>query len=618
MAEGLALSTEMVVVLGLLGITVLVFAFDLLRVDITAISVMVFIGLAPYFPGIDPILSNEELFSGFASNAVIAIIAVMIIGAGLDKTGLMGQIAQLILKRGGNGERSIQLAITTTVATISSFMQNIGVAALFLPVISRISSRTGIPIGRMLMPMAFCALLGGTATMIGSSPLIILNDLIIQSNRTLPEAARMDTFGLFAVLPIGAALSITGILYFMLLGRFVLPESKEGEQSRTSRASDYFEQLYGIKGELFEARVTDDSPQVGLSLRQVEATYNDTPAILALYSGDVVKIPPDPDEALWVNSTVGLMGEREEIERFCEENHWELKGDPDRFAVVLDGQHSGIGEIVVPPSSSLVGKPISEIKPRRNYGTNILQIYRDHEIIRRHFGDVTLHAGDTLVVHASWKDLHAISKGRDFVVASEVHYENLRQHKVRDALLWYVLSLVLFLFTDNLAISLLTGALGMVYSGVLTMDEAYSAVSWSTVFLLASLIPLGVAVQQTGAAAWIAQEILLLIGDVPVWVLQAVIALLATFFSLVMSNVGATVLLVPLAINMAVAVGGNPAVFALTVAISTNNSFLIPTNQVNALVMGPGGYSVADFMRAGSIMTVLFLVVSLMTMNLIY
>ena len=158
----------------------------------------------------------------------------------------------------------------------------------------------------------------------------------------------------------------------------------------------------------------------------------------------------------------------------------------------------------------------------------------------------------------------------------------------------------------------------MILSGVLNMEEAYQAISWKTVFLLASLIPLGAAVEHSGTAAWIAEQTLAFLGDVPTWVLQAVIAVLATFFTLVMSNVGATVLLVPLAVNIAIAAGANPAVFALTVAIATSNSFLIPTHQVNALIMGPGGYRVPDFMKAGGIMTILFLVVSLTMLNIVF
>jgi di/tricarboxylate transporter len=158
----------------------------------------------------------------------------------------------------------------------------------------------------------------------------------------------------------------------------------------------------------------------------------------------------------------------------------------------------------------------------------------------------------------------------------------------------------------------------MIVSRVLSIDEAYKAVGWNTVFLLAGLIPLGHAVQSTGTAEWIAQGVLTILDGWPIWALQVGIAILATIFTLVMSNVGATVLLVPLAVSIAIASGGDPAIFAMTVAISTSNSFLIPTHQVNALIMGPAGYRVADFVKTGGIMTVLFLIVSMVMMNLIF
>lgn len=618
MIDHITLNLEMMLVLALLAVTIVLFAFEVLRVDVAAICIMVLLGLSSMVPGIEPLVSQADLFSGFSSNAVMSVIAVMIIGAGLDKTGLMSKLASLILKKGGKTEGRIIPLVSGTVAFISSFMQNIGAAALFLPVVSRISVRSEIPMSRLLMPMGFCAILGGTATMIGSSPLILLNDLLISANKTLPVEQKMDTFGLFAVTPIGLALIAAGIIYFVVAGRFVLPRVKNNTDSnRTSRAADYFESIYGIGGELLEARVTDDSPMVGMTIRQIEQNYPNTPLILALYSGDVVKIPPDREEVVWVNTQLGVMGDQRSLESFCEEFHWELRGEPDRFADVLNPQHSGIAELVVPPGSSLIGQNIKDIKPRRNYGTNILQIFRTDQVIKREFSEQALQPGDTLVVHANWKDLKKLSRNRDFVIATEVKYEDLRTNKVREASIFFCLALVLFLITDNLSVSLLTGAMGMVLSGVLTIDEAYEAVSWQTVFLLASLIPLGIAVDQSGTAAWIAQQILALVGDVPNWVLQVVIAGLATFFTLVMSNIGATVLLVPLAVNIAVAVGADPAVFALTVAVSTSNSFLIPTHQVNALIMGPGGYQVADFMRAGGIMTILFMVVSLLMINLI-
>ncbi|MFK7862269.1 MAG: SLC13 family permease [Granulosicoccus sp.] len=615
--ESVALNFEMILVMGILGVTIILFAFEILRVDIAAICIMVLLGLTTMVPGIDPVINREELFSGFSSNAVISVIAVMIIGAGLDKTGIMNRVAATILNKGGKTEKRIIPLVSGTVAIISSFMQNIGAAALFLPVVSRISARTGLPMSRLLMPMGFCAILGGTVTMIGSSPLILLNDLLESSNKVLPVEQHMEPFGLFSVTPVGLALVATGIVYFILVGRLVLPEIKSTDGNRSSRASDYFEKLYGIKGELMEVRVTDASPQVGMTIHQVEDHHPNTPMMLALYSGDVVKVPPDREEMIWVNTRIGLMGDRQQIEKFCLENHWEPLGEPDRFADVLNAQHGGIAELVVPPGSGLIGQEIGDIKPRRSFGTNILQIFRNEEVIKQGFRTQKLHAGDTLVVHASWKDLKTLSRNKDFVFATEIKYEDLRTNKVKPAVVFFSLALTLFLLTDSLSISLLTGAMGMVLSGVLTMDEAYSAVSWQTVFLLASLIPLGIAVDQSGTATWIAHQILALVGDVPDLVLQIVVALLSTFFTLVMSNIGATVLLVPLAVNIAVEVGADPATYALIVAISTSNSFLIPTHQVNALIMGPGGYQVADFMRAGGIMTILFLGVSLLMLNLV-
>ncbi len=260
---------------------------------------------------------------------------------------------------------------------------------------------------------------------------------------------------------------------------------------------------------------------------------------------------------------------------------------------------------------------------RKTYGIAMVALHRDGETLRE--GDdirnLPLEAGDTLVVHTSWDALVRLQKDKNFVVVTtEFPHEETRPHKVGWAGLFFAIALGMVLFTDlRLSIALLTGAIGMVLSGVLNIDEAYEAVSWKTVFLLASLIPLGRAVETSGTAAWIAEQTLLVVGDMPVWVIQLSVAILATFFTLVMSNVGATVLLVPLAVNIALGVeGADPAIFALTVAIATSNSFLIPTHQVNALIMGPGGYRVPDFMKAGGIMTILFLVVSMTVMNLIF
>lgn len=622
------LTTEMVWVLGILGLTIYLFVSEIVRVDVAAIAIMVLLGVTTVIPDhlVPSLVKTEELFHGFASNAVISIIAVMVIGAGLDRTGVMSEVARLILRVGGTTERRIIPVLSGTVAIISSFMQNVGAAALFLPVVSRISLRTGLPMSRLLMPMGFCAILGGTMTMVGSSPLILLNDLIQTSNDNLPaHADKLPTFELFAVAPVGLALILTGIVYFVLAGRYVLPAAQGGTGPLAGAGAvldtmEYFRQLYGLAGEVFEARVPPASALANLSIESLESLLPPGVNIIALRSDADTRLSPARDVVVVPGATLALLGSARDVQAFTARHELTLCDRLEAFSDVLAPTQAGISEVVIPPGSRHIGRTLLELRLRKTYGLSVLAVYRSNTAVREGLRDLTLQSGDTLVLHSSWADLAAIEQNRDFVVVtSNYPHEDLRPHKVVHALAFFALALGLVLFTDlRLSVALLVGATGMVLTRVLTIDEAYNAVSWKTVFLLASLIPLGAAVEETGTAEWIATRTLELLGSVPHWVLQAVVAALATFFTLVMSNVGATVLLVPLAINIALQAGADPAVFALTVALATSNSFLIPTHQVNALIMGPAGYRVSDFLRAGGIMTVLFLVVMLVVLNVVF
>jgi di/tricarboxylate transporter len=618
--EAIALTQEMMVVLGILAFTIYLFVSEIVRVDVAAIIVMVLLGLVSY--AWIPLVPVEHLFDGFASNAVISIIAVMIIGAGLDRTGIMSRVAGVITRIGGTTESRIIPLISGAVGVISSFMQNVGAAALFLPVVSRISTRTGLGMSRLLMPMGFCAILGGTMTMVGSSPLILLNDLLVTSNRALPSDQQMEPFSLFSVTPIGVALVLTGILYFVLAGRYILPTTKQ-EGSSAASTLDYLQDTYGLGYTLNEMEVPPDSPLVGRTLNDFEKSQK--VRVVAVRTGDEVRIGPGGiarEVGVAPGDVLAIMASQSAVQRFGETNRLRLHQEADAFSEALQPNRAGIAELVVPPSSHLVGKSAREVWLRKRYGLSLLALHRGGQTMREGEGvrDLPFQSGDTLICHTNWDNLAQLEEDRNFVVVTtNFPHEQLRSQKVGWALVFFALALSMVLFTDlRLSVALLSGALGMILSGVLTIDEAYEAVSWKTVFLLASLIPLGAAVENTGTAAWIAQQTLAFVGDVPTWVLQAVIAVLATFFTLVMSNVGATVLLVPLAVNIALGAGASPAVFALTVAIATSNSFLIPTHQVNALIMGPAGYRVKDFLRAGGVMTLLFLVVSLSMLNVVF
>ncbi len=613
----------------ILVLTIYLFAFEVVGVDVAAATVMVLLGLtsllAPAMGLEQGLVDNKHLFEGFSSNAVISIIAVMIIGAGLDKTGVMTKVAALILKVGGTTESRIIPIISATVGFISSFMQNVGAAALFLPVVSRISARSGLPMSRLLMPMGFTAILGGTMTMVGSSPLILLNDLILTSNRTLPDNHQMETWGLFSVTPVGIALIATGIIYFVIAGRFVLPKTKSESSTIGTDPMTYFHDVYGLDYNINEVVVTDDSDLIGQSLGDVETTYR-IRVIATKRSGEETRVGPGTiarDTEFQAGMVLGVVAEPNDLSHFVEKYGLKLRSMLRTFPISLSAAKSGIAEVVIPPGSSLIGKSARDIWMRKTYGLALIGLHRDGDTMRdkEDIRNMPFHPGDTLIVHTPWNALERIESNRDFVVVTTEYprEEKLRPNKILPAAIFFGIALFMVLFTDILlSVALFTGAMGMVLSGVLKVEEAYDAVSWKTVFLLASLIPLGMAVESSGTAKWIADQVLFVVGGMPLWVIQSAVAILATFFTLVMSNVGATVLLVPLAINIAIGAGGDPAVFALTVAIATSNSFLIPTHQVNALIMGPAGYRVADFIKAGSIMTLLFLVVMMLMMNLLF
>ncbi|KAA0444700.1 MAG: SLC13 family permease [Candidatus Thioglobus sp.] len=615
--------------LVILLLTIYLFAFEVAEVDEVAITIMVLLGLTslPLVHGVmgldSPLIDSKYLFDGFSSNAVMSIIAVMIIGAGLDKTGLMTKVAAFILKVGGRSEARIIPIVSSTVGFISSFMQNVGAAALFIPVVNRISVRSGVPMSRLLMPMGFTAILGGTITMVGSSPLILLNDLIHTANHGIAAEHQMQTWGLFSVTPIGIALVITGILYFVIAGKFILPTTKDNKE--TTSVINHIKNVYGIDYDLFEVGVPDNSPLVGMTLDQVETIYKvrviavrDSQNHNLIGHGSVER-----GTQIQEKMTLGLLTSMDNLKSFVDGFGLELSNKIEKFADILSTQNCGTAEIVIPPNSSIIGKTARDIWLRKTYGLAMVAMHRGGKTMQEGEGirDIEFQSGDTLVVYVCWNDLERLRSNPDFIAITDNYpkQEESRPEKVKWAGLFFGLALFLVLFTDiDLSVALLTGALGMILTKVLKIEEAYRAVSWKTVFLLASLIPLGLAVSKTGTALWIAKETVAVVGDMAPWIILAAMAVLATFFTLVMSNVGATILLVPIAVNIAIQVGADPAIYALTVAIATSNSFLIPTHQVNALIMGPGGYKVGDFIKAGGIMTILFLVVMLLMMSIVF
>lgn len=591
MTPNTALTPDMILVLIMIGIAVFLFIVEWVRVDVVAIIMMAALPILG-------LVSGAEAFSGLASNAVVSIIAIIIIGAGLDHTGVVNRAVQPIMRLAGNSRPRIVGLISLAVAFISSVMQNIGAAALVLPALRRVSRSSKIPISRLLMPVGFSAILGGTITLVGSSPLILLNDLIAPYN--------LKPFGLFDPMPIGVALVAAGVAYFLLFGKWILPE--RDEERRAGVGFDPTE-VYPEVRSVFEV-VMPHEPSYLPSVTSLCGNFKVHVVALSYDNGHTKYLPPDREKLISAGAVMAVYGTEKHVRAMADFYGMMVKPRLDKFAQDLSPDISGVVEAVVPPRSEFVGKSIGEILFRRHYLVTPLAVSRDDKTDYSDLGHIVLRAGDAILMHGTWERFHYLRTRQNFIFTHPLDHEILHPQKALSAVACFALATALVLFTDlQLSVCLMTGALCMVLSGVLTMDQAYRAVDWRTVFLLAGLIPLGLATQKTGTAAWLAKEAIVLLGQPSPMVLYLMLGAVSTVFSLVISNVGAVVLLVPLVVNMSLDLGLDPRLSALVVALATSNSFMLPTHQVNALYMGPGRYTSHDFLKAGGGMSLVFLLV---------
>ena len=613
-AAGLTLTPDMMLVLALVAFTMIMLVLEWIRADMVALLVVVVIGLTGLIP-------SDQVFQGFAGNAVITIIAIMIMGAGLDRAGALSKTASFVMRVARGEEKRLGPIINTVSSIFSAIIPSQALAALLIPLSSRLSARTGVPLAQLLLPMAFCILTGTNTTLIANSPLILLNDLIASANRNLPPGAHtIPKFGLFSVTPVGVTLAVVGIGYFYFFARRLLPTHEvERQKVVPGRTESYFAETYGIAGDPAELTVTAESPLVGMSVGEVEQLHG-APLILAMKNGNESRMAPPSDQMIWVGTVLGVLDSREAVATFANNQLCKVSTRMKQLGDLFNPTRAGISEAVIPPSSRFIKERIGDLRLRKRYGISVLAVNRGDQVFREDLRGITVRAGDTLVLHSHWRDLTLAEEDRDLVVVTDVPKEEQRPGKIWNALGFFLGAMCLALFTNlDLSVAMMSGAIGMLLTGVLNMDEAYKAVNWKTIFVTACLIPLGWSMDSTGAAAWLAQEVLHFSDGAPQWLLQAAIAILTLMFSQVMSNVGATVMMVPIAISVAVATGGNPAAYALIVAVSSSNTFLISSGHpALMMVAGPSGYRSRDFIRVGLPLTILMLVVTLVSVNLLY
>ncbi len=612
------LKTKLLMLL-VVGIAVFLFIVEWVRVDVVGILMMVLL------PELN-LVNSHDTFRGLSSNAVVAIIGVMIISYGLNRSGIVGRILQPLLGLVGKSAPRVVVTFSSLISVISSVMQNTGAAVLFLPAIRMVASRKlKIPVSRILMPIGMAAILGGTITMIGTSPLILLNDILPQG---------MAKFSLLELTPIGLALTAGGILYLSTLGMYFLSKGHDAkavefQNDSNCTAEDAIMSSYPEICGPYEILVPDNyyAENELQEIAQIRQKYFVN--IVAIGRDDGTHdIAPLPNTVIQAGFVLCAYGSDEAIRKFVKESGLIQRDEPKVFKnTMFNPSITGIVEVIISPRSDLIGETIDKIGFRETFGVNPLALHKDGVTYYKELTEKVLQSGDTILVHGTWEHFHTLqARHQNFIFITPFEDEFHKPEMASRAAFSFLVALTLMLISSfyfqnkaynpiPLSVCLMIGALLMVVSKVMNINEAYRAIDWRTVFLLGGLIPLGMAVDQTGTAAWIAKGIVAGLGGLmsPI-VLLVVLACMSCGFTMVISNVGACALLVPLGVSIANQIGMDPRVAVIVVGIGVSNSFILPTHQVNALYMGPGEYHTKDYVKIGGILSLIYIII-LVTMT---
>ena len=587
------MDTSILIVLIILVATIIMLITGVVRIDIVAILCMLALGWTG-------ILESHEMLSGFSSNAVIVIMAVMIMGRGIARTGLMNRFSIAVIRVAGPGRRGITAFMSLIVGVVSGFIQNIGTAALFLPGMLDVSRRTNISASSLIMPAGFAVVLGGTLTMVGSGHLILVNDLLLN--------AGLQPYGLFSVTPLGIILLASGIAFFYFFGKYMLPRTTSA--GKAPSAQEKLIEALQLPSNIWHYSISDESPLIDQTTEQSGIWKRFNVNIIGISGERDVIYAPWRETRFKAGQELAILGSEDNIKRLASE--FKLISEPPlkRFSRLRDPDESGFAEVIVPPSSEAIGQSIRKFAMRRRFAVEPLRLFSKGKEKRGDFSDHEISTGDTIIVYGLWDKIREMDKSIDFVVATPFKSEGKDHTKTWAASFCFILAIALALAGFPIAMSFFTGAVVMILMRVLNMQQAYQAIEWKIVFLLAGLIPLGVAMQKTGTSIFLAEEIMEIVSGRHPLVLILTIGVISTIFSLLISNFGAIVVLAPMVIGMAEIAGLDPRPLVLMAAICISNSFILPTQQVNALLMTPGGYRNLDFIKGGIGLTILFLLIT--------
>lgn len=574
------MTQEIGLLLGIILVSLVFFSLEKIPADVIALAVLIILILTKLIP-------KEQAFSGFGSDTVIVILGLLILNAALLRTGVMDLVGRYALKFTGTNRNVLLIVIMIAVGVVSAFMSNTASTAFFVPVVIGIASRAKISPSKFLLPLAFASILSSSITAISTSTNIVVSGLMTQ--------AKMAPIGMFEMAPVGIVISVVGITYMFFIGSRLLPERSAPNESGLG---------FGLGPYLTEILILPNSELVGKTLAEAGIGRDLDLNVLRIIREKTKHLTPRPESVIQPNDILLVEGVREDVLRIKETAGIEIKADVKLSDPSLQEQDLNFIEVILLAKSRLVGRTLKNSRFRERYGLQVLGINRHGENLSRKMSLERLKIGDILLLQGSMQNIASLEDDNAFRILGTIGEKRPNSKKASLAVGIFIGCIALAAAkVVSMPVAVLIGSIGVFVTKCITPEEAYREVEWKAIILIGSMLGLGVAMDHTGAANYLAGWIVKLVGHSdPVWILAGFFVL-TVVLTQPMSNQAAAVVVIPIALETATQLNLNPRSFAMLIAIAASCSYLTPLEPACLMVYGPGRYKFMDFLKVGSILT---------------
>ncbi|MBN1218849.1 MAG: SLC13 family permease [Anaerolineae bacterium] len=576
----------------------IIFALDLFPIDFVAFGMMALILVLGPVLGVAP----EEAISGFSNPATITVLAMFILSGAVYRTGVINLLTHRLVRFAGNNEIRQLLTVMLIIGPLSAFINNTAAVAILIPSIITLAREHKRAPSRLLIPLSYFSQLAGVITLIGTSTNILASALSMQEG--------YGAFGMFEFSAIGLMIFVTGALYILLIGRKLLPERRDEPEIADA---------YQVKDYLSEVIVLENSPLVGVSVNRSRLREQfDIHVFEVLRNGQKLAHPLgqkmlQAGDILFIKANTSQLLKIKDIEGLAIEPEVRLEDQS------LQSDRRGLMEVVIGPNSDLIGGTVATTNFRQHYSCTVIAIRKHGELIRERLANVRLGFGDTLLLRGSKVALEQIKREPGFIATEEVQQERFRTSKIPIVLAIVAGVVIIAALGVPILVTAVVGCVLMVLTGCLKVNELHESVRWDVIFLLAGVIPLGLALERTGGAQLIADLAANASAYVPPLFVLSIFYLAATILTELISNNATVVVLVPMGVATGQALGLDPRAFILAIMFAASTSFSTPVGyQTNTMVYGPGGYKFLDFIKVGLPLNLLLVMVTPIFISLLW